>query len=221
MTDLLHPAAPRGHRDPAVVEAKRAAIDADHVRPLNDLVREINAARGEPATPWFDPGGGGVRAELLILLECPGPKASAHEHSRRGGSGFVSPDNDDTTAATIFALREEAGLDRRRTVVWNQVPWYLPSADGRRTLNPTRLEGLEGDPWLGRLLALLPALRLVLTMGTIARDGWMRHLTTSETTPLLPTLCVPHPSPRYLNTTPAAKERIRVALRRAAAELSA
>lgn len=97
------PLAARGHRAPAVVAAKVARIDEPHVKPLNAVVREINDARGAGSVPWFDPDGGGANARILFLLECPGPKAT-----QRKGSGLISADNDDPTAANFFALREAA-----------------------------------------------------------------------------------------------------------------
>jgi hypothetical protein len=52
------------------------------------------------------------------------------------GSGFISADNSDDTAANFFRLRDQASLPRDRLVAWNVVPWYQP--DGERTANATR-----------------------------------------------------------------------------------
>lgn len=204
------PEAPRGHRDPALVAAKLARLDEPHVRPLNELVREINRNRGAETTPWFDPDGGGVGALALFLLECPGRMATAGR-----GSGFISADNDDQTAANFFALRDEAGLSRDRLVAWNVVPWYLPA--GSRTANATAADVREAAPWLTRLIGLLPSLELVVPMGRRAQQGWAEYAGDRELPRGLDVIATPHPSPLALNGRPHRRDEIRDAMRRAAA----
>jgi uracil-DNA glycosylase len=204
---------PRAHRKANLVKSKEGRLHDPHVAGLNAMVRDINRHRADDgAAPWFDPADGGTEADVLLLLECPGPRASAHK-----GSGFVSADNDDQTAANIFMLLHEAGLDRSRIVIWNVVPWYLPSADGRKTKNAKPADLVEAEPWLDKLVNLLPRLRLVVPMGAPALSGWMKYLTGSPQRLLLPTLAVPHPSPQRLNTDAAAHPRILNVFTRAAA----
>lgn len=203
------PEAPRGHRDPAVIAAKRARVNEPHVRPLNDMVREINRIRGAETTPWFDPDGGGVGARALFLLECPGRMATAGR-----GSGFISADNDDQTAANFFTLRHEAGLPRDRLVAWNVVPWYLPA--GNRTANATAADVREAAPWLARLIDLLPSLELVVLMGKRAQQGWDTYEGSHRLPRSLDVLATPHPSPLALNGRPHRRDEIRDAMRRAA-----
>lgn len=206
-----NPAGPRAHADPQFLMTKQGRLREPHVARLNDLVDDINATRRDDhAAPWFDPDGGGTAASTLFLLECPGPRSSSHK-----GSGIISPDNNDGTAENFFRIREEASLARDRVVLWNVVPWYLPSADGRKTRNASRADVADAQPWLHRLLGLLPKLQLVVTMGVAARDGWFRYLTSRTDTPLPPTLAVPHPSPQRLNTDPTARIEIRNAMVRA------
>lgn len=203
---------PRAHRDPEIVKGKLARLDEPHLAPLTQLVRRMNRPP-EQVAPWFDPDSGGVGARVLFLLENPGPKASAQR-----GSGFISPDNDDTTAETFFRLLAESGLPRAETVNWNVVPWYQP--DGQtRTANATRGDVEHARPWLEQLIQLLPRLRLVITKGVPARDGWMRLLATDPSIPLLPTIAVPHCSPRNLASRPDDRAFILAAMRRSAALL--
>lgn len=203
---------PKAHRDPDLVKRKLARLQAPHVAGLNAMVRDINRHRADDgAAPWFDPADGGTAADVLLLLECPGPRASAHK-----GSGFVSADNDDQTAANIFTLLHDAQLDRNRIVIWNVVPWYLPSADGKSTKNAKPADLVQAEPWLDNLVTLLPRLRLVVPMGAPALSGWMKYLTGSPQRILLPTLAVPHPSPQRLNTDSGARSRILNALTQAA-----
>jgi len=91
---------PKAHRFPDVVADKRRRIHDRHVAPLNRLVEEMNAGR-EHLAPWFDPDGGGISARVLFLLENPGRRATA-----TGGSGFISADNKDDTAANFFRMRD-------------------------------------------------------------------------------------------------------------------
>ncbi|WP_229742026.1 hypothetical protein, partial [Kocuria dechangensis] len=73
VTDTGEPIGARAHRSPAVVEAMKTRPGEPHVAPLNAMVRDINTDRGlDRRAPWFDPGDGGIHAEVLFLLECPG-----------------------------------------------------------------------------------------------------------------------------------------------------
>ena len=85
----------------------------------------------EHLAPWFDPDGGGIGARVLFLHENPGRRATSAR-----GSGFISADNNDDTAANFFRTRDQVGLPRDQFVSWNVVPWYQPG--GECTANATR-----------------------------------------------------------------------------------
>lgn len=191
-----------------VVAAKRARLEEPHVAPLVKLADEIAATRGLPrgAVPYPDPMFGGIHTRALVLLEAPG---SATEIGK--GSGLLSLENDDATAARAFHAYQAAGLEIARCLHWNLVPW--PTA-GYRT--PTGTEQTAARPWLPRLLALLPDLRVVVLLGKVAQQGWGPGIATApDLVPLVPTLAGPHPSNRGMNV-PGAVQRLDAVLRRTA-----
>jgi hypothetical protein len=94
---------------PSAGPGRLTHVDDPHVAPLNDWVRSVRERLGpEAIVPWFDPWDAGVEISVLWLLEAPGPRATVE----RGGSGFVSCDNNDQTAENTWRTREEAGVPR-------------------------------------------------------------------------------------------------------------
>jgi len=75
--------------------------------------------------PEFDPLDGGVDARVLFLLEKPGRKTvDGGSISGRSGSGFISRNNDDPTAAAAIDFMQKAGIPRKLTISWNVIPWW-------------------------------------------------------------------------------------------------
>jgi uracil-DNA glycosylase len=193
---------PRANRDPRELERKVALLHEPHVAPLTAFVERLRALRGGEAVPWFDPTEAGVEARILFLLEAPGGRAALAD-----GSGFISPDNDDRTAKTMWTLLREVGLDTRREVVtWNVVPWYV--GDDNRIRGVTVGDLDEARPALRELLSLLPNLRVVLLLGAKAARGWERAQIEGD----YAILRAPHPSPRGTASRPGARDEIRDAL---------
>jgi uracil-DNA glycosylase len=141
--------------------------------------------------PDFDPTEAGTDAPILLLLEAPGPKATRE----RGGSGFVSPDNNDGSAENMWRLLREAGVDRRREIAtWNVVPWYIGTDRKIRPAGSADL--LQGRPYIDELVSLLPGLRAVVLIGRHAALAWSRLGIDIKA------VTAPHPSPQNLNTRP-------------------
>jgi uracil-DNA glycosylase len=138
----------RSMRDPGLRERRRAMLP--NIERLTDYVADLRR-RNLGEVPDFDPCGGGIGARVLFLFEKPGPKAAE--------SGFISRNNDDSTAAAIFNFMQEAGIPRRLTVIWNLVPWW----NGTRKITPE--EPLNGAACLEELIGLLPALCAVVMVG--------------------------------------------------------
>lgn len=197
---------PRQHRDPVFLAAKQARLREPHVAPVQQLVDEIRLAQPGAHVPYVDPDSGGIHARVLFLLEAPAAAAATR-------SGMLSPDNDDGTAANMWRLYRSSGLRRDQCAHWNAVPWYI--GDGVR-IRAAGGEDIEhGGAWLARLVAVLPDLQLVITMGGAARDGFGRYLTREDAL-LLRWIPVAHPSQRVFNVMPHVRERIERAFQVAA-----
>jgi uracil-DNA glycosylase len=180
---------PKGLSDRVQCDERMALLRSPLIGPLTALVESMRAETGEVGIPYFDPLDGGVAAECLFLLEAPGPRAVS--------SGFVPRNNPDETAKNWFELDLAAGIDRRRTISWNIVPWYIGNTGRIRPASEADIQ--RGLPYLQRLLALLPALQMVVLIGQKAGRAraslqeWVRTLTILE---------MPHPSPMFINRRP-------------------
>jgi hypothetical protein len=102
--------APRGLRDPTRVDERIAMLETvEHIQPLrefrDDLISRRKVKQPDIIVPDFDPADAGVNARILLLFEAPGPKTIREW----GGSGFISSDNDDQTAANAWVVRSRVG----------------------------------------------------------------------------------------------------------------
>ena len=144
---------------------------------------------------------------MLILLETPGP-GTAPTH-------FVSRDNPTGTGRNITRFLNNAGMARHDVLLWNTVPWIVhPSGSRNRALR--RAEITEGVALLPPLLALLPALRVVILAGRVAREA---AFTVSQVLPDATVITMPHPSPTNVCTSPSIAYHIEQALAAAVAVL--
>lgn len=172
---------PRSLRSLEAIEAKRSLLFAPHIEQLTKYVEGLKIKYPGWEFPYFDPHDGGQLADILFLLEKPGPKTSP----KFGGSGFISRDNNDSTAEALFNFMNEAGIPRQRTVLWNTIPGW------NGTIRMTSLENKNGLSELAHLLTLLPNLSTVVLVGRKAEKA----------SPLLEHLPVKivvsaHPSPK-------------------------
>jgi uracil-DNA glycosylase len=160
------------------------------------FVHELRATESaDLAIPDFDPWDGGCNAELLFVLEAPGPQAIT--------SGFVSRDNPDETAKNFLELTAAAGLPRSRTAIWNIVPWYIGEAGRIRAARSADLRA--GLPHLLRLLGVLPRVRGVVLVG---RKAQRIGAALAQARPELHQHRVSHPSPKFVNRAPKHREQI-------------
>jgi hypothetical protein len=91
------------------------------------------------------------------LLEKPGPMTA--EAGKRVGSGFISRNNDDSTAAATIDFMRQAAIPRKLTVTWNLIPWW----NGTRKVTLSELN--EGAACVKELISLLPAATVVVMVG--------------------------------------------------------
>lgn len=202
MIDSIYADGPRILED-ARVRAERAdQLSLPHVAPLAAFAEQMRLERGPlHSVPDFDPWDGGVNAEILYVLEAPGPKTVA--------TGFVSRNNPDESAANFFRANVEAGILRTRTASWNIVPWTLSDAYGR-VRAPKQSDIEAGLPYLERLLALLSRLRAVVLVGRSAERAAPSLMATRRAFDLF---VAPHPSPQFVNRFPENRARLTSALR--------
>lgn len=170
---------PRAHRGPDFLASTLARLDESHIAPLVALASAVRDETGEEV-PAFDPDSGGVDARSLLLLEAPGRgvMSTGGLLAARGGSGMVSLDNDDATAAALWEIHREASLRREQALTWNIVPWYIGSSGAIRAVHKDDL--IRARPHLQRLMGVLPRLEIVVMVGEKARRGWSEYLLTSE-----------------------------------------
>lgn len=145
--------------------------------------------------PDFDPAEAGICARVLFVFEAPGPKTKPSE----GGSGFISVDNNDPSAATIWQLRKDADIREYEATHWNTVGWYM----GDPTVKPNAQQRAEGIRELRDLTVLLHRLDVIVAGGRIAQDafttaakrnGWPKWSFQTSAGKELPVIPVPHPA---------------------------
>ena len=171
---------------------RKARLQELHITDLTAFVETIRTEtnRGDNV-PYFDPEDGGIYAECLFLLEAPGRNAIS--------SGFVSRDNPDCTAENWFRANKLANIDRKKTLMWNIVPWYI--GQNGKILPAKKADIDAGSEWLLDLLTLLHrqspcSLRVVVLVGRKAQKVEQRLLDARKD---LHVMRCPHPSPSFIN----------------------
>ncbi len=183
-------------QDPQEQARRRELLGLGHVAPLTAFVDTLRAETGYgELIPYFDPLDGGVQAAVLFLMEAPGPWAVR--------TGILSNDNPNQTARNFTTLRQQVGLDRRRTVLWNIVPWYIGSGRKIRPAGPADIRA--GLVYLERLLPLLADLQLVVLVGRKAQQA---EALLREKVPMIALIHMPHPSPQFVNFAPGNRGRL-------------
>jgi len=100
-----------------------------------------------------------VNAQVLILLETPGPKAVA--------SRFVSRDNPDPSARNLGRVLDDARLTRADVVLWNVVPQCVSTTEQNR--NACVADIRDALPALQAFIDQLSKLAVVVFCGRSAQ----------------------------------------------------
>lgn len=179
-------------KDKAECDRREAMLGEPHVQPLAVLSNKIrsNFVLNENI-PMFDPCDGGINARVLIFLEAPGRKAVS--------SQFVSRNNPDKTASKLNELLENAGINRKDTILWNIVPWYVGKDETRKKIRAIKMADIEQAlPFTEELLGLLPNLDVIVLMGNRVRlaKEKIKNITKAVF------FCSAHPSPQVVNRYP-------------------
>jgi len=182
------------------IERRRLMLKEPHVAPLTEWVETLRLHYPAFEIPDFDPMGGGVGADILFVLEKPGPKTSRSG----GGSGFISVNNDDPSAKASWKFLRDAGIQQARTCHWNIIPYW----DG--TLDHTTRDVREGVPYLKSIIRLLPKISVVVLVGGKAQrgEGSLAGMNFKVVTSY-------HPSPRVRASNPHAWKGIAAQWRKA------
>ncbi len=176
---------PRMHRDARFLARKQARLREPHVLPINDLVDAMRLEQGE-FVPYVDPDSAGALARVLFVLESPAGPAAL-------GSGMLSPDNDDATAANMWEAYRASGLPRNTAVHWNAVPWYV--GDAGRERNVTSEQIRTGHRYLRHLLEIADCVEIIVAMGKPAQSS-LHRLEADLTHGGIRVIDCIHPSPR-------------------------
>lgn len=192
--------ASRTFKSPAVVAHRRTMLKEPHCAPLTAFVGALRHSGLD--VPDFDPFDGGVNARFLFVHESPGKRARG-----KTGSGFISQNNDDQSAATFFRLRVEVGLERQQTAMWNIVPEYCGATSNESQLKRSDIQA--GAARLLQVVELMPRLEVIILCG---RKAQLAASIIRETLPNIEILSMPHCSPTNLNRRPQDRETIRQVL---------
>lgn len=182
---------------PGSVAARHARLGEPHVAELNRWVEGVAAVQRR-RVPFVDPGSGGARAPVLLLLQDPS-EVAAH------GSRLISRHNNDMTAGTTHRLCTDVGLPYAATLLWNVVPWWVadPAVPAGERLG-LAAAARRARPHLRALLDLLPEARVVVLLGRHAQRAWDAASLDARGRDVLRG---PHPSPQSVNLTDRATGR--------------
>jgi uracil-DNA glycosylase len=151
---------------------------------LDEYVDRLKKHKKCDDIPGFSTEDGRTEAQILFLLRDPGNSGAMQ-------SRLVDRSNTGRTARNFRAVNDKVNLDRRLTITWNIVPW---PADNEP---PFARQVEDALPWLGKLLKLLPKLRVVALLGN---DAIKATPFLYRCRPDLHVLHGPHPSLPYDKT---------------------
>jgi uracil-DNA glycosylase len=191
------PDGPRTLKHAEILAHRRSLVGSPHLAPLTNLVSRLRTQGLD--IPDFDPLDGGCGGTVLFVHESPGRRAR-----RKTGSGYISQNNDDQSAANFYRLRQEAGVDRKNITLWNIVPHFCGNTSNDSKI--TRADVEAGSRHLLDVISKMPNIIAIVLCGRKAQQAipWVH-----DAYPHLQLLFMPHCSPTNLNRRPQDREEIK------------
>lgn len=143
--------------DPAFRNDQLSRIREPQVRAINALCDALMAEKPGLSVPYIAPHYGPSTASILALSSNPGPQAGGVN-----GSGMLSRENNDGSAARLGVIYETVGLTDDQVLPWNAYPWHVHEAHPNGLPNTLIDEGLDA---LKRVLDLHPHIRSIVAHG--------------------------------------------------------
>ena len=143
--------------DPAFRDDQLSRIREPQVRAINTLCDQLMAELPEFTMPYIAPHYGASTASILALSSNPGPQAGGVN-----GSGMLSRENNDGSAARMGVIYEAVGLTDDQVMPWNAYPWHVHESHPNGLPNTLIDEGLDA---LKRVLELHPNIRSIVAHG--------------------------------------------------------
>ncbi|MBC7592197.1 MAG: uracil-DNA glycosylase [Salinibacterium sp.] len=143
--------------DPEFRDDQMMRIREPQVHAINALCDELMREKPSFSVPYIAPHYGASTAVILALSSNPGPQAGGAK-----GSGMLSRENNDGSAARMGDIYETVGLTDDQIVPWNAYPWHVHETHPNGLPNNLIDDGLDA---LKRVLDLHPDIRSVVAHG--------------------------------------------------------
>ena len=143
--------------DPAFRDDQMMRIREPQVSAINALCDQLMAELPGFSVPYIAPHYGASTAVILALSSNPGPQAGGAK-----GSGMLSRENNDGSAARMGDIYEAVGLTDDQIVPWNAYPWHVHETHPNGLPNSLIDDGLDA---LKRVLDLHPNIQAIVAHG--------------------------------------------------------
>ena len=143
--------------DPEFRDDQLNRIREPQVAAINALCDQLMMELPGFSVPYIAPHYGASTAVILALSSNPGPQAGGAK-----GSGMLSRENNDGSAARMGDIYETVGLTDAQIVPWNAYPWHVHETHPNGLPNNLIDDGLDV---LKRVLDLHPNIRSIVAHG--------------------------------------------------------
>ena len=143
--------------DSAFHDDQMTRIREPQVSAINKLCDQLMVEQPGYSVPYIAPHYGASTAVILALSSNPGPQAGGAK-----GSGMLSRENNDGSAARMGDIYESVGLTDDQIVPWNAYPWHVHETHPNGLPNNLINDGLDA---LKRVFDLHPNIHSVVAHG--------------------------------------------------------